>query len=282
MRPRPRILVTGSSGRVGSAIAAGFSADHEIRGLDRVPGRYTTHRGSVEDAALVREAMNGVRLVVHTASLHAPHVGHETEARFRAVNVVGTEVLLDAALAAGVARFVYTSSTSVYGHAMEPADAAVWVTEALPPAPRDIYDETKLVAENLCRAVAEEGLMESVSLRISRCFAEAERLVALHRLHRGVDLRDVAQAHRLAARMPLAGYQVYNVSAQTPFTVDDCAELLADAPVVLRRRVPGIEAFFAARDWRLPDTIDRVYAIDKAGRDLGYSPRFNFPPDFSD
>ena len=281
MTPRRTIVVTGSSGRVGAAIAAEFAVDHEIRGLDRVAGPFTTHPGSVEDPVLVREAMAGANLVVHTASLHAPHVGRETEARFRAVNVAGTELLLDAAAGAGVSRFIYTSTTSVYGHAMEPGEAAVWVTEDLEPAPRDIYDETKLAAEALCRAAVGEGRVECISLRISRCFPEPERVVALHRLHRGVDLRDVAQAHRLASTVPLAGFGAYNVSAQSPFEIEDCAELLADAPAVLRRRVPRIEALFAARNWRLPDSIDRVYAIDKARRELGYSPRFNFLTEFS-
>jgi UDP-glucose 4-epimerase len=67
------------------------------------------------------------------------------------VNVNGTQLLLDAARRFGVKRFVFTSTTSVYGNAMKSDRTAVWVTESLAPQPRDVYDETKLAAEALCR-----------------------------------------------------------------------------------------------------------------------------------
>lgn len=275
MTSKPRILLTGSSGRVGHAIARTLCDDYEIAGLDLVPGRYTTHLGSVTDPDRLAEALDGTTAVIHTASLHAPHVGVEDDARFRAVNVEGTRLLLEAMGNARVGRLVYTSSTSVYGHALERSDEAVWVTEDLEPAPRDIYDETKLAAETLCREAAEDGLLASTSLRISRCFPEPDRLVATYRLYRGVDLRDVGQAHRLALEQTGHGYEVYNISAQSPFRPEDCRQLLIDAPAVLRRRTPWLEAAFGARDWPLPASIDRVYVIDKARSELGFTPAFN-------
>lgn len=274
MTPRPRILLTGSSGRVGQAIAEALGDQYEIAGLDLVPGRFTTHPGSVTDPDLLARALQGTTAVIHTASLHAPHVGVESAERFRAVNVEGTRLLLEAMGDARVGRLVYTSSTSVYGHALEPDAEAVWVTESLEPRPRDIYDQTKLAAEALCREAAEEGLLSCTSLRISRCFPEPEHLVATYRLYRGVDLRDVGQAHRCALGHPGHGHEVYNISAQTPFLREDCKELLRDAAAVLRRRVPGLEAAFRSRGWPLPASIDRVYVIDKARRELGYAPRF--------
>ena len=93
---------------------------------------------------------------------------------------------------------MYTSTTSLYGDAMLPADgAAAWVDESLAPQPRDVYDETKLAAEEACREAARAGLA-CTSLRMSRCFPEEPRLVAIYRLYRGVDAEDVAQAHELA------------------------------------------------------------------------------------
>ena len=272
---KPRVLLTGSSGRVGQAIAEALSHDYEITGLDLVPGRFTTRVGSITDPERVAEALQGVEAVVHTASLHAPQVGIESDARFRAVNVEGTRCLIEAMGEARVGRLVYTSSTSVYGHALEPADEAVWVTEALEPRPRDIYDETKLAAEDLCREAAEDGLLSCTSLRISRCFPEPDHLVATYRLHRGVDLRDVGRAHRQALEHPAHGYGVYNISARSPFERDDCRELLENAPAVLRRRVPWLEGAFRQRGWLLPSSIDRVYVIENAHRDLGYQPSFN-------
>jgi nucleoside-diphosphate-sugar epimerase len=273
---RPRVLLTGSSGRVGRAIAARLRADYDVVGLDLVPGPFTTLVGGIGDAGLVADAVRGSEAIVHTAALHAPHVGRESAARFHAVNVTGTRILLDAALHAGIRRVVYTSSTSVYGHALEPAGRAVWVTEQLEPGPRDVYDETKLAAEQLCREAAATGALDCIALRIGRCFPEPTRLVAQYRLYRGVDLRDVAEAHHLALRSALTGYQVFVVSAQSPFEPPDCTELLHDARAVLRRRVPDAEDRFAALGWTLPGSIDRVYAIDTARQALGYCPRFNF------
>lgn len=274
MTTKPRVLLTGSSGRVGLAIAEALCDQYEIVGLDLAPGRFTIHQGSITDPDLVARALQGATAVIHTASLHAPHVGIETEERFRTVNVEGTRLLLEAMGDARVGQLVYTSSTSVYGHALEPDDEAVWVTEDLEPRPRDIYDETKRAAEELCREAAEQGLLSCTSLRISRCFPEPDHLVAVYRLYRGVDLRDVGQAHRLALAQAGHGYEAYNISSRTPFLREDCEALLHDAPLVLRRRVPGLEAAFRSRGWSLPASIDRVYVVDKARRDLGYAPRF--------
>jgi nucleoside-diphosphate-sugar epimerase len=275
MTGRPRVLVTGSSGRVGSAIAAALSMAHDVTGLDLSPGPQTTHHGSIEDAGLVAAAMRGAVAVVHTAALHAPHVGRHSDAEFRSVNVDGTRRLLDTAVEQGARHFIYTSSTSIYGHALEPGDQTVWVTEELEPRPRDIYDETKLQAEALCREAA-SGTMSCLSLRISRCFPEPGHLLATYRLYRGVDLQDVAEAHRLALGHAASGFEVFNISAQSPFLRADCGRLLADAPGVLRGRVPGIEAAYGRRGWTLPTSIDRIYVIDKAVKTLGYCPRFNF------
>ena len=89
---------------------------------------------------------------MHVAALHAPHVGQVPGGEFRSINVDLTGTLLAEAAAAGAGRFVYTSSTSVYGHALVPVSRAVWVDEHLIPQPRDIYDETKLAAEGLVLA----------------------------------------------------------------------------------------------------------------------------------
>ena len=60
-------------------------------------------------------------------------------------------VLLEAAAAAGVTSFVFTSTTSAFGSQLRPeaGQPAVWVTEDLPPVPKNIYGTTKLMAEHL-------------------------------------------------------------------------------------------------------------------------------------
>ncbi|HEV8192003.1 MAG TPA: NAD(P)-dependent oxidoreductase, partial [Ktedonobacterales bacterium] len=130
-----RILITGSSGQLGHEIARQLAPQHQILGLDVVPEERTTHVASVTDAAVVSELVRSVDAVIHVASLHAPHVPLRSKQDFVDTNVSGTLQLLEASAAANVQRFVYTSTTSVYGFALVPGDQAVWVTEELVPRP---------------------------------------------------------------------------------------------------------------------------------------------------
>ncbi|MBL0124724.1 MAG: NAD(P)-dependent oxidoreductase [Betaproteobacteria bacterium] len=270
-----KVLVTGSSGRVGSVIAMRIAKTHDVVGLDIVAGPQTTRLGSINDGQLVDALTSTVDAVVHTAGLHAPHVGLRPEAAFHETNVGGTKCLIDAALKYGVGRFVFTSTTSLYGAAMVAADHAVWVTEELSPVARDIYDETKLAAEQICRTAALAGL-PCISLRMSRCFPEPDELMAIYRLYRGVDARDVAKAHLLALESDIGGFEIFNISAAPVFRRNECEELFASADRVIARHYSWSTAAFAHRSWSLPKRIDRVYVINKAERMLGYRPQFNF------
>ena len=267
-----RVLVTGSSGQLGREVARQLARDHEVLGLDLVPGPRTTHTGSVTDERLVRRLVGDVDAVVHCAALHAPQVGRVPDAEFVAVNVEGTRHLLEAAAARHHRRFVYTSTTSVYGAAMEAADRAAWITEDVEPAPRDIYDETKLGAEALCRRYALERALPTLVLRISRMFPEDAEKVAAYRLYRGVDPRDAAAAHRAALADRTLDFEILNVSAESPFRREELVELRRDAASVIVRHRPDVPARFAAHGWRLPAEIDRVYVIEKARRLLGWRP----------
>lgn len=277
-----RILVTGSSGQLGQTVAGLLAARHRIVGLDRVPGRATTHLGSVEDTHLVERAMEGVDAVILTASLHAPDVGKVADAIFIAVNVEATRRLLTVAAAHGVRRVVYTSTTSVYGHALVPTDRAVWVTEAITPQPRDIYDETKLAAEALCQRFAAAPGRSTLCLRIARFFAEPPEVIATHRFSRGVDVRDAAMAHVLAVENTDIRSGVFNISAPAPFVEADMPALLTDAPGVIQGYYRWAERVFARRGWRLPPSIDRVYVVTAAERDLGYHPKYDVASLFPD
>jgi UDP-glucose 4-epimerase len=268
-----RVLVTGSSGHIGGAVVRRLQEEAEVIGLDLAPGP-TTHRvGDIRDLELVRPLTESVEAVIHTASLHAPHVGVRSNDEFESINVEGTQNLITCSLASGVRWFVYTSTTSVYGCSSRPKKGeAVWVTEALEPYPEDIYDTTKLEAEARCRAAAGEGL-STICLRVSRCFPEAAHLVAFYRLYRGVDIRDVAEGHVLALKTDIVGYDVFNLSGPTPFAQEDCGRLWDDPWSVIENYYPGTETLFTQRRWPRPHRIDRVYVIDKARKALGYSPK---------
>jgi UDP-glucose 4-epimerase len=260
-----RVLVTGAAGLIGSAVAARLGREHDVVGLDLRSG---PHVSLVADVRLPLD-LAGYDGVVHVAALHAPHVGRVSHAKFRAVNVDATARLLDAAGAAGVSRFVYTSSTSVYGEALEPADGrAAWIDEQVAPRPRDIYDSTKLAAEAL---VSASGIPFAI-LRMSRCFPEPLGDMAVHRLHRGIDRRDVAEAHALALVRGEAGTCV--ISAPPAFAPADCEELFRDAAAAIRRRAPAVAESFARRGWALPRSIGRVYSPARAAERLGFVARY--------
>lgn len=268
--------MTGSAGpKVGSRVAAALSERHTLSGIDLQPSVHTHH---VADVAAITDwspFLEGTDAVVHFAALHAPHRETHSQDAFRRTNVDATGRLLDAAKACGVSRFLLASTTSVYGRSMRTQGHAAWVTEELIPEPEDIYDETKLAAEALCRSAFTEGFV-TAALRFSRSFPEPAPLMALYRLYRGVDGRDVASAFSAALTAPLARFEAMNISGDTPFMESDCEALFRAPLPVLEARAPGLVAAFEARGWPLPACIDRVYVSDKAKQLIGYAPHFGW------
>ncbi len=275
--PTPlKIVVTGSAGRVGRAIHIRLAREHHVSGLDRTPCSTTDWVGDLDDAALLARALQGVDAVIHTAALHAPHVAHVPAARFRQVNVDGTRRGVQDAAAAGARRIVFTSTTALYGDAATPDGSAGWVDETLAPQPQTIYHHTKLEAEALLREAADQGGPSVRILRMSRCFPEPVNVMAAFRLHRGIDARDVAEAHAAALRHAGPASATFVISGATPFLREDCAELHTAAPAILHRRAPTLVAAFAQRGWALPERIDRIYSPQRALDALGWQPRHGF------
>lgn len=270
------ILLTGSGGRIGRAIRAELTADHRLLGIDHLPGPQTDRVIDLRDTARLAPCLRGIDAVVHCAALHAPDVGVLADDDFIEVNVAATRRLAEAARDAGVRRFVYTSTTALYGDASTPPDVAGWVDEDLPPQPRTIYHRSKLAAEQALTEVCVPAGMTLTCLRMSRCFPEPAPQMALYRLHRGIDARDVASAHAAALRLDPTGVRTFVISAATPFLREDLPDLKADAPGVLARRAPALVAAFAARGWALPPSIDRVYSPARALAALGWRPRHGF------
>ncbi len=287
-----RVLVTGSAGHLGEALVRRLTDEgHDAVGLDRRASPHTTFVGSIADRAFVHRCMAGVSAVCHAATLHKPHVATHTRQDFVDTNVTGTLNLLEEAVATGVDRFVFTSTTSVFGDALVPPAGApaAWITEAVEPQPKNIYGVTKAAAEDLCRLFHRNQGLACVVLRTSRFFPEEDDQAEVRErfdddnakanelLHRRVDIEDVVDAHLCALhRAPALRWGRYIVSATTPFTPDDLARLRTDAAGVLRLRVPGYEAVYAQRGWRMFDGIDRVYVNALARADLGWQPRHDF------
>jgi UDP-glucose 4-epimerase len=92
-----------------------------------------------------------------------------------------------------------------------------------------------------------------------------------------VDIEDVVSAHLLAARHAAAiGFRKYIISATTPFGPSDLADLRMNAPRVVRRHVPEYEAEYDRREWTMFPSIDRVYVNERARKELGWAPRYDF------
>jgi UDP-glucose 4-epimerase len=174
---RDMILVTGSTGRIGrSVVQALLDQGRAVRGLDlNASGRshpaYAEVTGSLDDAAAVARAMEGVTHVLHLGAFMS-WAARDRDAMFRA-NVEGTRLLLDAAAAAGVVRFVFASSGEVYP---ENVPQFLPVTEDHPLNPASPYGLTKLLGEELVRFHQRQGRMETVILRFSHTQDAAELL----------------------------------------------------------------------------------------------------------
>lgn len=269
-----RIVVTGSSGRIGGAICKALSSVCEVVGADNRPSPATSLVGDISDRALLARALEGADAVIHTAALHAPHVGVAPDSEFQRINVDATFLVAEMAREAGVRRLIFTSTTALYG-AVIGVGACAWIDEEVRPVPRTVYHRTKLAAEDILEDMASPDLSIRI-LRLSRCFPEPADLMALYRLHRGVDLRDAVGAHVRALWNGGAAFQRYVISAQTPFSREDLPELATNAPRVIARRAPGLFEEFARRGWALPVGIDRVYASTSVANGLEWQSLYGF------
>ena len=287
-----KLLITGTQGHLGEALQRTLpQTSHTSLGIDILPSPFTDRVGNICDREFVRECMQGIDAVIHSATLHKPHIVTHSKPQFLATNTEGTLILLEEAVAAGVKAFIFTSTTSTFGDAMRPAkgEPAAWVTEALTPIPKNIYGVTKTAAEDLCKLFHRNHGLPCLVLRTSRFFLEQDdnpemrdlyedaNIKANEFLYRRVDIADVVEAHLLAVeKAPEIGYGKYIISATTPFTHAHLAALNTDAPRVLQQLFPEFEALYASKGWKMFPQLGRVYVNEKARRELGWKPKYDF------
>jgi nucleoside-diphosphate-sugar epimerase len=291
-----RVLLTGSSGWLGRFLAPRLrDAGHEVVGLDVAPGADTDIVGSVADRALVDRAFaeRGIEAVIHGGALHKPDIARYPKRAFVDVNVTGTLNLLEAAVAAGHDRFVFTSTTSlmisevIRAGKAGGASKAVWLTEDFGPLePRNIYGVTKRSAEQLCALFHREHGLGIAILRTGRFFPEeddthrhlsGENIKANEFLHRRLTVEDAAEAHVVALeKAPRLGCETFILSAPPPFDPSEAEELIRDAPAAIARRFPHAAGLYARHGWRLPDHLDRIYDPSRAERLMGFRCRTDF------
>jgi len=171
------ILVTGGAGFIGSHIVERLLAlGHEVRVLDNFSTGRRENLSSFEDDIDVREedirdvsgverAVKGVEVVFHEAALASVPRSVADPVSSNEVNVTGTLNLLVASRDSGVRRFVFASSSSVYGDSPE-----LPKRESMAPSPESPYAASKLAAENYCRIFSSLYGLECVSLRYFNVF----------------------------------------------------------------------------------------------------------------
>ncbi|KZV91481.1 NAD(P)-binding protein [Exidia glandulosa HHB12029] len=291
-----RVLVTGSSGHLGAALVLHLqSLAYNVEGVDLLPSSTTHAQGDITSIPFLRTIFEACRPthILHTATLHKPHVESHSVSSFVATNVQGTVNLLELAVEYGVQAFIFTSTTSTFGKALQPAEKGgptVWIDETVIPIPKNIYGVTKVCAEDICALFHAKHGLPILILRTSRFFPEQDDTEAIRNAfeddnikvnelcYRRVDLYDVATAHVCAMeRATELKWGRYIISAPTPFSSlqETLVDLGKDAPRVLETLVP-FQTVYSSRKWKFFDVLDRVYDSSKAIADLGWKPVYTF------
>lgn len=298
----PDVLVTGASGHLGYALMCelpnyGFTPI----GVDIIPSTGNEHQvliGSISDevfCASIFQQYPTLKYILHTATLHKPHVGSHTKTQFVETNIQGTLNLLEnAARHSGqIEGFVFTSTTSTFGKALapRPGQPAAWIDETVVPVPKNIYGVTKVAAEDLCQLVQSQTKMPTLILRTSRFFPEEDdddearakyedaNLKVCELLYRRVDIADTVLAHVCAMKeAKTIGWGKYIISAPPPFTKSDdlLRSLDTDAAGAIRKVLPAHAKMLLDHGWKLPSRLDRVYDSSKAVADLKWAPQYTF------
>jgi dTDP-glucose 4,6-dehydratase len=300
-----RILVTGGAGFIGShyvrtLLSGGYPAyaGASVTVLDKLTysgnranlapvegdSALTFVEGDICDAALVGELMPGHDAVVHFAA--ESHVDRSIlgAGPFVTTNVLGTQVLLDAARAAGVGRFLHVSTDEVYGSIEEGS----W-TEEWPLAPNSPYSASKAGSDLLALAYHRTHGMEVVVTRCSNNYGHyqfPEKVIPLFVTNLidggtvplygdGGNIRDWLHVSDHCAGIQLAlekgrSGEVYNIGGGRELTNRELTEVLLEA---------------TAREWGSAVRYvqdrkghDRRYSlsIDKIRDELGYTPQVTF------
>jgi nucleoside-diphosphate-sugar epimerase len=230
-----RTLVTGATGRIGSRLVPWLlDQDGDVAILARDPGKAAPLSddgaqvviGDVNDDEVIRRAVEGVQAVVHLAAAFRGVSGEETATVTRDATVR----LAEAALDAGVERFVFASTNLVYG-----AGRGRPAREDDPPAPSGTYPESKAAAEaELSRLHDHEGLGLR-TLRLAFVYGEGDphleeslmwaREWPLHKRLHLVHHADVRQALLRALLEDGVDGETFNVADDAPVTAHELLEL---------------------------------------------------------
>lgn len=292
-------LITGGAGFIGSNIARELVSRGEkvrifdnlsnglLSNLEPIRSEIDVREGDICDPDAVEKAMVGVERVLHLAALGSVPRSIADPVLSNAVNVDGTLNVLVAARDAGVARVVYSSSSSVYGN-----DPALPKQEHQRVWPISPYATSKLAAENYTRVFSEVYPIETVCLRYFNVFGPLQRPDAAYaavipkfmewaikgeplQIHGdGLQARDftfvenVVHANLQASKAPGISGQVFNAACGTSFSLLDIAAALEQAV--------GHPLERAHQEGRAGDIRNSLADVSSAQSKFGYEVRVSF------
>ena len=282
------VLVTGSSGFIGFAVARALAATgHKVLGLDPAPPaqqlpEVTAVRQSLGDVRQMSELMRSrqIEVVVHAGGISGPMLALDDPYAICEANVIATANLIEAARLASVRRFVTCSSAAAFGHT-PPAP----VPDDAPLRPTNLYGATKAAADLILGAYRDQYGLDGVSLRLSNVYGPGRQTdcairtmlsnalagrptrfdwgVGQRRHYLFVDDAVGAVLHAIQATR--TAQFAYNVAGP------DFVEMTRIGKIV-RRLVPGAEIGFGAADDRLGYRREEL-DISAAARELGFTPK---------
>ncbi|RAL03374.1 NAD-dependent epimerase/dehydratase family protein [Aspergillus ibericus CBS 121593] len=292
------VLVTGSAGHLGTALMLCLpSMGYNPVGIDILSSPTTTVVGSVSDRIFIASIFrnNPIKHVLHTATLHKPHICSHKEEEFVSTNVMGTLILLEECSKCKdrIESFTFFSTTSTFGMALSPKPGfpAAWIDEAVVPEPKNIYGVTKVAAEDLCYLVHKKTGMPVLVLRTSRFFPDEDddedrrtamsddNLKVLELAYRRCDIEDIVNAAVCSMRKAKdIRWGRYIISAPPPFNNDRSTldALNRESAEVMTKAFPEVDAIFRKKGWKHLARIDRVYDSSRAVKDLGWIPKYTF------
>ncbi|HYH02354.1 MAG TPA: NAD(P)-dependent oxidoreductase [Bacillota bacterium] len=306
---KKRVLITGSNGVLGKNLVKylhNSDADtyqlvlFDLNHSDDFTREFETYQGDIRNPDDVKFAMRDIEIVVHCA---AASPSYPAETVFDII-INGTANLLNCAFTATgrVERFIYISSTSVYGI---PQKAPIDETE--PTMPYDPYNKSKIAAEALCCQWREQG--KCISILRPRTFIGPERLGTFGILfewaseghnfpmlgkgqnkYQLLDVEDLCQAIYLAMTgKPELVNDLFNIGAGSFSTLKEDYQSVLDVAGFCKKIIslPASPMFFLLNILellklspfykRLYRKLNRDYyvSIEKASTKLGYQPRYS-------